>query len=252
MPVLRPNGSPRLGQSSPLATRLFSYVNAGDAAGINAVGWKAGTNNGLTANIDPYIGKVLVGDLTAAHSVTFSGFPATHLTKYTLACIFKVISDQNIQVLMLTSGAGGGVGLSIGIQAGLGVLLARGVAFAGPVLTRTAGVPYFVIVSGNETANTAAYVQKRMDTGDIVGAGTFGSLGTSTASNGTFTLGNADAAATASGNSDIAAALVTNTFVTLDVLLGIARDPWALWYPAIPDMFVGIVAGDTLMGAAWM
>lgn len=158
--------------------------------------------------------------------IEFPGNIATNLTSFTMLAIVTFTSFTATQLIIGNDSSGAGNFIS---ASGVAVLTLHywGGATKSSGITLTAGVPYFIVVSGNGTTSADFFVL-RLDTGAITVASTTGS--TPSAPNGTFTVGNGPGGG-GPVNGTISAAAILSGYTAPPAVKRFALNPWKLWYP---------------------
>lgn len=187
----------------------------------------AGTLNGTPlAAIDSRLGNA-VNMSTTTSTASFSGKVAQTDTGVTFALILKFGTVGAFQGLIADSSSAGGWGIELANSAEFS-LVTPGHNDLRSGLVPVAGVPYFAVASGNNSAQN--FLLRRLDTGVVLTASTSAAT-TSNATNGTYVVG-------AYGNSTggckpiiAACAIIPNRFLTVTLMQVWASDPWSFWYP---------------------
>lgn len=224
-----PAGNPGVNPSHFASSGLlFSGIPVGLGA-INLRTGKPGTAAGITAGgvVNP-LGPVAVyrsGGQADAHQ--FSGQDATNYTSNTIAAICSFNAVVATQIIFSNAASNAGVALTIS-SAGLLQLTLFGVVAVSSTITLVANVPYFIVASKNGSTGINWLVM-RLDTGVITTAAT--ASNTPNVGNGTYVMGNGWAGGSAPMGGNLAAVMLSSSFLPAAQLRRWAADPWAFWYP---------------------
>lgn len=215
---------------SHLATRglLFSGIPA-NSGFVNFRTGKVGTKAGTpTESILAVLGRAsgfLGGGNTDAYR--FSGQDATNYGSNTIAAICSFNTISTTQLIFSNNTSDAGIALNV---AGNGTLQVTmfGVVAVNSSIVLSANVPYFIVVSKNGTTGID-FLAMRLDTQTIETS--TASSGTPVAGNGTYAVGNGWAGGAWSMDGNVAAVMLSSSYLHPSELRKWAADPWAFWYP---------------------
>jgi hypothetical protein len=212
----------------------LSWVSRG-ANGTNllngAKGTVVGTATNIVSNYDGIIGQS-TGFTSANHNaLNYSGNVTTNNTSLTFAAIFKtpalIVSD-----LITNSSASSGIAANLTATGQLSIAYTsvNSVNWGSNVIS--INTPYFAIWS--VSVATINWLLLNLNTGKILTV-SVANTNTPVAPNGTFGIG-ANSGDADWSTSNIAAAMLGPSFLSITQMRQWAQDPWAFWYPRTQDI----------------
>jgi hypothetical protein len=200
-----------------------NFINLSPGAVTPARGTVAGSPTAKLSLLGP-------STLFVANAAVQFAFPNTNYTNYTLAAIINWLgtnaASQDILGTDATAASGGsGTNLALG-STGIPTIRFGSGAAASTLPALVANASYFIAVSG-VSASGFNIIYTRLDTGQVFSQ--FVSTALTTGTNTTLSVGNlGDVSHFFNGS--VAAAMYSNTFLSLPQLNQWALDPWAYWY----------------------
>jgi hypothetical protein len=212
----------------------LSWVSRG-ANGTNllngAKGTVVGTATNIVSNYDGIIGRS-TGFTSANHNaLNYSGNATTNNTSLTFAAVFKtpalIVSD-----LITNSSASSGIAANLTATGQLSIAYTsvNSVNWGSNVIS--INTPYFAIWS--VSVATINWLLLNLNTGKILTV-SVANTNTPVAPNGTFGIG-ANSGDADWSTSNIAAAMIGPSFLSIAQMRQWAQDPWAFWYPRTQDI----------------